>query len=538
MVRRDRRRCRSSDADARVLAAVGPALPMPLRRRPEGLRLSLGGWRGVSWREPCPADDRHDDPAQKHDKRASHLNLLRGAIARVVTGGKADLFPSAAGEGPRARRLAATLAGLWLAVGLSGCAPADEGAGPLASTRAPVAEAVAPSDVGGRPPDGRPALGDGPDASASLLPRGTLAPPDADSRPGLATLPAIGSGAIASVPTTMPGTTVPPGADSRPRLGTLPAAGLGPMASAPTSAPGPFVPADADSRQGAARPLTPAPATMPGTPAPADANPAIGAPPDAEAAPQVSPRLPALADSLVDGETQTLRRAFEREVPEHLTLTAGLPVAERLAKANPELPPDGPQAVLAVDRAANKQTLWVLVSRPGGRWLAIGGTLVSTGKPGRKEHFKTPVGTFLNDGSILGYRAEGTFNENHVRGLGLKGMRVWDFGWQTTEDWRTPGATMQVRLEMHSTDPANLAHRIGRPDSEGCIRIPASLNTFLDKHGVIDRALTAAAPTDRATAQLIAKQEHPTPLAGSALVVYDSSEPHEQQVAGRTPEGR
>jgi hypothetical protein len=318
------------------------------------------------------------------------------------------------------------------------------------------------------------------------------------------------------------------------------------MASVPTNTPVPNVPLGANSHPGPkgqpqveAGPLASAPA-KPEAPAPAIASSAtgLGEPPDAGAGPQVAQGLPALADSLVDGEAQALRKAFDREVPEHLTWSAGLPVAERLAKANPELPPDGPQAVLAVDRAANKQTVWVLVSRPGGRWLVVGGTQVSTGKPGRKEHFKTPVGTFLNDGSILGYRAEGTFNENHVRGLGLKGMRVWDFGWQTTEDWRTPGATMAVRLEMHSTDPANLAHRIGRPDSEGCIRIPASLNSFLDKRGVIDRALTAAAPTDPATAQLISKQEQPTPLAGSAVVVYDSSEPHEQLVAGRTPEGR
>jgi len=230
-------------------------------------------------------------------------------------------------------------------------------------------------------------------------------------------------------------------------------------------------------------------------------------------------------------EAQQLRKAFESEVPEHLKWTAGLPVADRLAHTDQALPADGPQAVLAVDRAANKQTIWVVVSSPG-KWTVIGGTLVSTGKPGRKEHFKTPVGTFLNDGAILGYRAEGTFNENHVRGLGLKGMRVWDFGWQTTEDWRTPGATVEVRLEMHSTDPANLAHRIGRPDSEGCIRIPASLNQFLDKHGVIDRALTAAAPTDPATAQLISRQQNPTPLAGSAVIVYDSSEPQRHDAVG------
>jgi len=275
--------------------------------------------------------------------------------------------------------------------------------------------------------------------------------------------------------------------------------------------------APADIPVGPAVSLTPTPAT----PAPPGAN----SPPVREA--QVD----------IAKEVQKLRKAFESEVQEHLKWTAGLPVADRLAKAVQALPADGPQAVLAVDRAANQQTIWVLVSSPG-KWTVIGGTLVSTGKPGRKEHFKTPIGTFLNDGAILGYRAEGTFNENHVRGLGLKGMRVWDFGWQTTEDWRTPGATVEVRLEMHSTDPANLAHRIGRPDSEGCIRIPASLNQFLDKHGVIDRALTAAAPTDPATAQLISRQQNPTPLAGSAVIVYDSSEPQRHDADGAAQAAR
>ena len=83
----------------------------------------------------------------------------------------------------------------------------------------------------------------------------------------------------------------------------------------------------------------------------------------------------------------------------------------------------------------------------------MGASPVSTGKPGRLQHFKTPVGVLLNDGSEIGYRAQGTFNQNHIRGLGVKGMRVWDFGWHTTDDWRTPGATMAVRVEMHATDP-------------------------------------------------------------------------------------
>ena len=67
------------------------------------------------------------------------------------------------------------------------------------------------------------------------------------------------------------------------------------------------------------------------------------------------------------------------------------------------------------------------------RWEVIGGSKVSTGQSGRRGYFITPMGVFLHTDGILDYRALGTYNENHIRGLGLKGMRVWDFGWQTAE---------------------------------------------------------------------------------------------------------
>ncbi len=187
---------------------------------------------------------------------------------------------------------------------------------------------------------------------------------------------------------------------------------------------------------------------------------------------------------------------------------------------------DARQAVLVVDRSARVQRLWVAVAYPGPRpWDVLGAVSVSTGKPGRKEHFRTPVGVFANDATILGYRAEGTYNEHHIRGIGVRGMRVWDFGWQTTNDWRTPGALMAVRMEMHATDPAALEPRLGRWDSEGCIRIPSRFNVYLDHAGLIDAKLRDAARTDRRFAALLPKDAAPSPLAGAMLVVIDSSEP-------------
>ncbi len=186
-----------------------------------------------------------------------------------------------------------------------------------------------------------------------------------------------------------------------------------------------------------------------------------------------------------------------------------------------------PQTLLVVDRAPSVQRLWVVVATPDGApWTVIGTVRVSTGKPGKKEHFKTPVGVFVNTPDILGYRALGTLNKYGIRGIGQKGMRVWDFGWQTTQDWRTPSAVASIRLEMHATDPTYLEGRLGRPDSEACIRIPDWFNRFLDRFGVIDAQLTALAPTNRAVAALLPVDAMPSPLAGDKVVVVDTSEPH------------
>jgi hypothetical protein len=183
-----------------------------------------------------------------------------------------------------------------------------------------------------------------------------------------------------------------------------------------------------------------------------------------------------------------------------------------------------PQLMVVVDRSPAVQALRIVAADPGGEWRVVGGDRVSTGKPGRKEHFKTPVGVFLNTADILGYRAEGTYNENHIRGLGIKGMRVWDFGWQETDNWRSPGAKSQIRLEMHATDPAVLEPRIGRPDSEGCVRLHGAMNRFIDRHGIIDADYEqAAAAGQRSFAALLPPGRTPSSLAGDALVVVDSS---------------
>ena len=152
----------------------------------------------------------------------------------------------------------------------------------------------------------------------------------------------------------------------------------------------------------------------------------------------------------------------------------------------------------------------------------IGGSKVSTGQAGRRGYFITPIGAFLHTDDILDYRALGTFNENHIRGLGLKGMRVWDLGWQTAErGWRVERDTAEIRLLMHATDPDYLEQRLGRPASEGCVRIPAAMNRFLDLHGVLDADYERALRLDGRLAGILLRDRQPTSLAGDALVVVE-----------------
>ena len=213
-------------------------------------------------------------------------------------------------------------------------------------------------------------------------------------------------------------------------------------------------------------------------------------------------------------------------LPDAPSLTKAALAAARAMLDRAHAEPDALQVLLVVDRSPKVQRLWITVGSPGSTVLEpLGSVHVSTGKPGRKEHFRTPVGVFTNDASILGYRAQGTYNENHIRGIGVRGMRVWDFGWQTTDDWRTPRALMAVRMEMHATDPSVLEPRLGRWDSEGCIRIPSRFNSFLDQSGLIDAKDREAARDDRRFAALLPKHVVPSRLAGQTVVVVDTSEP-------------
>jgi hypothetical protein len=244
---------------------------------------------------------------------------------------------------------------------------------------------------------------------------------------------------------------------------------------------------------------------------------------------QANPAPVPLTQAEARAEAAKLRAALEAEVPQSRG-ARGADDAQWIARARSALSKaaqqiDRPQVIVAVDRSPRVQALRLILAMPGdAAWEVIGGTHVSTGQTGRFDHYITPLGVFPHTDAILDFRAEGTFNENHIRGLGLKGMRVWDFGWQVASKGWLDNQAGPMRLLMHATDPANLEHRIGARASSGCVRVPATLNVFMDRHGVLDYDYERAAVDDGRYRWLLRKDRVPTPLSGDLMIVFDSAE--------------
>jgi hypothetical protein len=227
-------------------------------------------------------------------------------------------------------------------------------------------------------------------------------------------------------------------------------------------------------------------------------------------------------------DTTALENALALAVPQRDACrpgdAAGWIAAVRATIGTAGITVERAQLVLAVDRNPRRQTLCLLLVQPDAVWRVIGGSKVSTGQAGRRGYFITPTGVFSHSTDIVDYRAEGTFNENHIRGLGVKGMRVWDFGWQAAQKgWTADQEPAEIRLLLHATDPDRLEQRLGRPASKGCVRIPAAMNRFLDHYGVLDAAYERAAATNPRLAEVLPAGREPTPLAGNLMVVIDSS---------------
>ena len=234
--------------------------------------------------------------------------------------------------------------------------------------------------------------------------------------------------------------------------------------------------------------------------------------------------------SAVMRDAALLRLAMAHDVPNLLHLVPGRP-QQIEARARAMLSAthtilDAPQLVVVVDRAPSVQTLALMLAQPGAPWVLIGAVHVSTGQANRKDYYITPVGVFAHTAAILDFRALGTYNEHHVRGIGLAGMRVWDFGWQwALKGWHTDGAGGDIRLQMHATDPTLLERRLGRPASEGCVRVSSAMNRFMDGYGVLDSDIEREAVGDARYRALLRPDRTPTPLAGRLMIVIDDHDP-------------
>ena len=269
-----------------------------------------------------------------------------------------------------------------------------------------------------------------------------------------------------------------------------------------------------------------APASIP---APASTPPSTPAPASAASLPAASavPPVVASASAGLDPHTALLLRAdFARDVKRRLNVPAADQRAygERLQAALEEkdLGSLSGEYIALVDRSQNVQALFIFFrTSPQASWQMIGASPVATGRPGQFDHFITPLGVFEHTPANMDFRAEGTENQNGVRGYGKRDMRIFDLGWAQGQRGWGNGGISQMRFQMHATDPDKLEPLLGIRHSKGCIRIPASLNVFLDHYGVLDAEYEALVRSGRSL-WILHSDRQPTPWAGRYIVVVDS----------------
>lgn len=194
-------------------------------------------------------------------------------------------------------------------------------------------------------------------------------------------------------------------------------------------------------------------------------------------------------------------------------------IDERLQQ--PGLGAPASQYVVLVDRSPLVQAVFVYFKPRGELPQWIGASPASTGRTGRFDHFETPTGVFPHTLVNPDFRAEGSRNARGIRGYGVRGMRVFDFGWQAARQGWGAQRLAAMRLQMHATDPAVLERRLGSVQSKGCVRIPASLDRLIDQYGLLD------ADYDQALAQgktlwVLRPQRQPTPWSGRYLIILES----------------
>ena len=206
-------------------------------------------------------------------------------------------------------------------------------------------------------------------------------------------------------------------------------------------------------------------------------------------------RASTLASAFDVPELASMRTDFAELVPTQYQVELTPEIQEAMSTAILSYPEvqalTTPEFLVVVNRHPDAQSMSVVVT-DGQSVEYVGSAKTSTGHLNRKGYFQTPIGIFENKREFGNYRAQGTKNNNGVRGLGKKGMRVFDFGWQDSiASWGTRGPA-SIRLQMHATDPDLLEQRLGSPASKGCVRIQTGVNTFIDTYGVLDKHYTGS----------------------------------------------
>lgn len=254
--------------------------------------------------------------------------------------------------------------------------------------------------------------------------------------------------------------------------------------------------------------------SVPASAPPADINASALAAPDAAGV--VDPRRAfLLRDVFARNVTRRLKvpAAEQRAYADRLQTTLGANVLGNLSG----------EYVVLVDRNPNVQALLIYFrAAPADNWQMIGAAPVSTGRPGEYDHFITPLGVFEHTPANMDFRSEGTQNENHIRGYGKRDMRIFDLGWAQGERGWGKGGVSQMRFQMHATDPDRLESLLGIRHSKGCVRIPASLNAFLDHYGVLDAEYVALVESGKSL-WVLKSDRQVTPWAGRYIVVVDSA---------------
>ncbi|WP_423380457.1 hypothetical protein [Burkholderia sp. LMG 32019] len=286
--------------------------------------------------------------------------------------------------------------------------------------------------------------------------------------------------------------------------------------------------ASAASAASTAAPSSAASAVSAATPASAaSAVPASEAETPAPTPPRQHPPLSAEEAKNATARAIDMRKRFTQEVTRRLNVPASEQRAygQRLQAAltDADLGDLAGEYVAMVDRAPNVQALFIYFrATPANAWLMIGASPVGTGLPGKYDHFLTPLGVFHHSPDNMDFRAEGTTNENGIRGYGRRDMRIYDFGWVDGERGWGKGGVSPMRFQMHATDPDRLESLLGIRHSKGCVRIPASLNTFFDRHGLLDDDYQARIEAGKSL-WVLRRDRDITPIAGRYLVVIDSA---------------